>query len=71
MKRSDYDKENRLWMFMDAEEEKEYVEECYERVIDNPRFYLDNLERLDMFRTRYKRYKPYKDYKSETFKYFH
>lgn len=68
---SDLDRENKLRLFMTKGEERAYVEEVYERVIANPRFYLDNLENLDMFRTRFKRYKPYSDYDERVFKHFH
>lgn len=69
--KSSLDRENKLWLFMTSEEERRYVDEVYARVIRNPRFYLDNLEKLDMFRTRFKRYKPYEDYDEKVFKHFH
>jgi hypothetical protein len=69
-KYSDVDEENKLRLFMDEEEEREYLEETYERVRQNPRFYLDNLPHLDMFRTRFKHDYPYDDYKTETLLYF-
>jgi len=68
--KSELSYENRLHQFMSKEEEKEYLEEVYERVLRNPRFYLDNLAELDMFRTRFKNYKPYSEYKSGTLSYF-
>lgn len=63
--------ENRLWLCMTYEEEKRFLDEVYERVKRNPRFYLGNLDKLDMFRTRFKNYKPYKEYDEKVFKYFH
>jgi len=68
--KSELSYENRLHKFMSKEEEREYLDEVYERVRRNPRFYLDNLAELDMFRTRFKNYKPYNDYKSGTLSYF-
>jgi hypothetical protein len=49
MRRSEYDKENRLGKFMTEEEEKKYFIEVCERIIANPRFYLDNLDDLHVF----------------------
>jgi len=69
--RSELDRENKLHLFMDKETEREYLDEVYERVRENPRFYLDNLPELDMFRTRFKNYKPYSDYNEGLFVYFH
>ena len=71
MVKSWYDCENKLWLFMDAEEERRYLDEVYMRVIRNPRFYLDNLDKLDVFRTRFIRYEPYWEYDESVFKYFH
>jgi len=51
---SDVDEENKLRLFMDKDQEREYLDEVYERVARNPRFYLDNLPDLDTFRTRFK-----------------
>jgi hypothetical protein len=69
--KSELDRENKLWLFMDAEEERAYVDEVYERVAGNPRFYLDNLDKLDTFRTRFKRYKADGEQRASSFKYFH
>ena len=49
MTKSNFDKEGRLWMFMTPDEEKEFYNEVLERVIANPRYYLDNLHELDSF----------------------
>lgn len=46
---SDYDRNQWLREFMTLEEEFEYYNETLDRVILNPRFYLDNLEELDVF----------------------
>lgn len=50
MKRSKYDLENDLSLFMDIDEERNYYEEVLQRVIQNPRYYLDNLDELYVFR---------------------
>jgi len=71
LRRSEVDMENKLRLFMDKETEREYLDEVYERVKQNPRFYLDNLPDLHMFRTRFKNYKPYSEYSDKTLKYFH
>jgi hypothetical protein len=55
--RSELDKENRLWLFMDVKEEHEYFDEVCERIIRNPRFYLDNLDYLHTFRVGWIPYK--------------
>lgn len=60
MRKSLYDKANKLWLFMSLEEEKAYYEETLERVIKNPRFYLDNLDELHTFRVSFLNYKPLK-----------
>ena len=49
MRMSNYDRENRLWLFMEREDEKAYYQEVCSRIIANPRFYLDNLEDLYVF----------------------
>jgi hypothetical protein len=56
MARSSYEKENRLWLFMTTEEQREYYNEVLDRVIANPRKYLDNLEYLDVFRVAFINY---------------
>lgn len=60
---SDYDFENKLWMFMPDSEERCYYEEVLNRIIKNPRYYLNNLDRLHTFRVSfinysYKKKKP-------------
>lgn len=52
--------ENKLWLFMTREEEEEYYNEVLDRVIANPRFYLDNLDELSVFRVSFKKYKAQK-----------
>ena len=47
---SEYDLDNKLWHWMTLEEERAYYEEVCQRVINNPRFYLDNLDDLYVFR---------------------
>jgi len=49
LKASNLDRENKLWLFMNKEDEREYFNEICDRIIRDPRFYLDNLERLDTF----------------------
>ena len=49
MKASNLDIENKLWLFMDKEDELSYFNEVCDRIIKNPRFYLDNLDKLDTF----------------------
>lgn len=57
IQKSDYDKENKLCMFMDLDEQKVYYSEVLERVFRNPRFYLDNLDELSVFRVSFIKYK--------------
>ena len=47
---------------MDREEEERYYNEILERMIRNPRFYLDNLEDLYLFRVSFRYYYPERDY---------
>ena len=56
--KSNYDRENKLWLFMDYDSEKEYYEEVLQRVINNPRFYLNELDGLYVFRCSFINYKP-------------
>lgn len=49
LKKSYYDKENDLRWFMTLEEQKNFYKENLERVIKNPRYYLDHLEELDVY----------------------
>lgn len=58
--KSNFDKENRLWLFMSKEEEDAYFAEVLERVARDPRWYLDNLSELSVFRVRFENYKPKK-----------
>lgn len=44
-----YERSANLSDFMTLEEEYNYYNEVLERVIRNPRFYLDNLDELDVF----------------------
>jgi len=60
MKTTEYDIHNKLWEWMTYEEEKEYYAEILERVIANPRYYLDNLDDLYVFRVSFLRYDPEK-----------
>ena len=41
-----------LGSIMTLEEENEYFYEVCDRIIANPRFYLDHLDKLHVFRTR-------------------
>jgi hypothetical protein len=43
------DREYRLWKFMTRKEEVAFHNEVLDRVINNPRFYLDNLNSLDVY----------------------
>lgn len=54
--------ENKLWEFMPSEEEHAYYEEVLRRVIHNPRYYLDNLDELSVFRVSFIYYYPEKKY---------
>jgi hypothetical protein len=56
IQKSEYDRENYLWHFMTIEEQREYYDEVLTRVINNPRFYLDNLEELDVFKVSFIKY---------------
>lgn len=55
-----YDIENKLWLFMTRDEEEAYYDEVLTRVVNNSRFYLDNLDELSVFRVSFKKYKPEK-----------
>lgn len=46
----EYEKENRLWTFMEKDEEEWYYQETLNRILSNPRWYLDNLDYLINFR---------------------
>ena len=52
--------ESKLWMFMTREEEEAYYYETLDRIIANPRLYLDNLEYLKTFRVSFIQYNPRK-----------
>lgn len=56
--KSELDTNNKLWMFMDINEEHCYFDEVCTRIINNPRFYLDNLNELNVFRVSWIKYKP-------------
>lgn len=49
---------NCLWHFMEYDEEQAYYHEILERVIKNPRFYLDHLDELSVFRVSFLHYYP-------------
>lgn len=55
--RSELDSNNKLWMFMSIDEERAYFSEVCDRIISNPRFYLDHLEELSVFRVSWFKYK--------------
>lgn len=57
-KASSYDKECLLGYFMSLDEERLYYEEVLQRVINNPRFYLDNLDDLEVFYCSFINYFP-------------
>lgn len=57
LKKSYYDRENRLGAFMSIEQEYTYYNEVLERVIRNPRYYLNHLEELDVFEVSFIDYK--------------
>lgn len=70
MEYSNYDKRNTLKGFIEGDNldvsdysfiERLFYEEVLERVLNNPRFYLDNLEELDVFRCSYMHYVAEKD----------
>jgi hypothetical protein len=58
--KSSFDKENRLWLFMEECEERAYHREVLELVFRNPRFYLDHLHELSEYRVRWENYQPRK-----------
>lgn len=58
MRKSELDISNKLWKFMTYEEEQAYYHEVLERVIRNPRFYLDHLDELSVFRVSFLHYYP-------------
>lgn len=51
------DIESRLYKFMTPAEEAAYFHDVCELIINNPRYYLDNLETLNVFRVSWMRYK--------------
>lgn len=61
-----YDMDNKLWHFMPIEEEKRYFFDICDRIIANPRFYLDNLDELSTFKVSFINYKKRKAYKGST-----
>lgn len=56
MSYSEYDNDNKLYHFMSKQEEKEFFDEVCYRVVHNTRFYLDNLDSLDVFRVSFINY---------------
>lgn len=55
---SEYDLANKLWEFMTYQEEKDYYAEILQRVYLDPRYYLDHLDDLRVFRVSFLYYKP-------------
>jgi hypothetical protein len=47
-------------MILSKEEEESYYEDCLQRVLNNPREVLDNLEKLPEFRVSWKNYRKLK-----------
>jgi hypothetical protein len=64
---SRYDLSNKLYEFMSDTDEHAYFTEVCERVIRNPRFYLDHLDELYVFRVSFirkrRRLKKHKAFK--------
>lgn len=58
--KSRLDRDNELYLFMSAADERAYYDEVCERIIRNPRWYLNNLSELSEFRVRFENYKPRK-----------
>lgn len=56
MTATSYDVENKLCKFMNIQEEHEFYNEICDRIIANPRYYLDNLDELSVFRVSFIRY---------------
>ena len=67
-RRSHYDYENRLWLFMTREEEVEFFNEVCERIIRNPRRYLDDLNNFSVFRVSFNNYHPRVKKKEKVYK---
>lgn len=59
-----YERDNKLWHFMCYDEEKAYFYEVCDRIIANPRFYLENLDELSVFKVSFINYKNRKVYKA-------
>lgn len=53
---SNFDQENKLWLFMDKDDEHKYFDEVCDRIIRNTRFYLDNIQELHTFRVSFINY---------------
>lgn len=49
MRKTMSDIESRLWTFMSSEEEHNYYDQVCDSILHNPRYYLDNLESLNVF----------------------
>jgi hypothetical protein len=58
MKASNLDREDKLWLFMSLEDEYNYFYEVCDRIISNPRYYLDNLDELYVFKVSFIHYGP-------------
>ena len=54
---NNYNRENKLSEFMTIEEEHAFFYEVCDRIIANPRFYLDNLDGLSVFKCSFINYK--------------
>jgi hypothetical protein len=52
--------ERREEFLLSRSEQESAYNDCLQRVLDNPRYYLDNLERLDEFKVNWKNYKKWK-----------
>jgi hypothetical protein len=56
--------EEREEVLLSRTEQETAYNECLQGVLDNPRYYLDNLERLDEFKVNWKKYGKWKDGKT-------
>lgn len=55
-------------IILDSGEEKVWFDDCCNRIMQNPRFYLDNLDKLATFKVNYTKMFPEKIlYKTKTF----
>jgi hypothetical protein len=62
------DIESKLYLFMTKEEEREYFETTCDKIIANPRYYLDNLENLNVFTVSFNNYRKRKVKKAKVYK---